>query len=294
MEAAEEVYNSEINKEFTKNEAKYNDTEKLFFDCFKGARGLQVSKLKAKLSHYEGLKTKLTELVSKYRKVSDKAEDSISLLMLKYTQTWEKLESTWGTWDVALIVLWFRFKLLANKSSSGKDGKQKEIDFDAIEQNMREADYKGEYLKMIEKTDLRDFGFSNYLDYTRIFKLIREMTKKYPQLGRDEEEENKSQSEFTVENSISVTPSGTNTNGPTSADPKYYCPITNRIFKNPVTAFNGVTYDKSAIVKFWRENGHSFENKDEKIDVELAISMLYPNKQLKAEIEEFNPVLSYN
>ena len=76
-------------------------------------------------------------------------------------------------------------------------------------------------------------------------------------------DDNKSQSDL-LEVSISGQSTTTGTGNNSTTDPKYLCPITNRIMRNPVTAFNGVTYEKSAIVKFWRENGHAFENKDEK------------------------------
>ena len=69
-------------------------------------------------------------------------------------------------------------------------------------------------------------------------------------------------------------------------DSKYFCPITNRLMKYPVIAFDGKCYEKEAIVDYIGKYKQSPITKEKISDVEWTISLLYTNQSLKEEIDE--------
>lgn len=121
----------------------------------------------------EGETQRLSQLIQQYDKLRKDANNAISSLITTYKNVFEKYEKQWFTWDVDFVVVWFRFQLFSIGTT------QKNIDLDQIRRNMKAAKWKGERMNMIKKSHLRDFGFANYLDYTRLYKLIQEMTNKY-------------------------------------------------------------------------------------------------------------------
>ena len=70
--------------------------------------------------------------------------------------------------------------------------------------------------------------------------------------------------------------------------PKFLCPLTNLIMKDPVIAFDSNTYERQAIEKHLKEKGTSPITGSQ-----AYIMNVYPNQELKEEIEAFC-VANYN
>ena len=123
-----------------------------------------------------------------------------------------------------------------------------------------------------------------------MFKIIDHLCKQYPIpqekednviLHHEDEKDEKNDHDVDLQGQVMTSAAHAKINE------KYLCPITNKIMKDPVIAFDGCCYEKEAIIKYIKENKKSPKTGQVVYDVKLAItSLLYPNNQLKQEMTQ--------
>ena len=243
-----------------------------------------LSKNEKDLSIYNEKKQLLTRTIGVYRKFESENYKTIEIIRKNYALKWTKFESIWYKWNVEEVLLYFKYKtnrLEPSGDSVGDDCKEKaenadNINWDKIKKTMNAEKFKGKYLVTIDKNDLKSFGFDNFVIRKGIYQIIQNLCQKYPIPKEKYQEE--------CEGQVCTGVSSNDENG--SIDKKYICPLTNKLMKNPVIAFDGQCYEKEAIIDYFKKSKESPITKEKIDDVEWAISLLYGNKSLEQEIKE--------
>ena len=138
---------------------------------------------------------------------------------------------------------------------------------------------------MIDKSELKTFGISNYRQRNEIYKIIEYLWMTYPIPKEDEGDGENEGCEGQVQTGGGY--NGDNS-GDNNIDSKYLCPITNKVMKDPVIAFDENCYERDAIIEYFRKCKQSPMTKEKIEDVEWVISLLVENYALKQEIEQKN------
>ena len=117
------------------------------------------------------------------------------------------------------------------------------IDFDnKIYSNLESQRIRGKFLSLIDRSDLRNLGFELFEHQRILQKSIKKLIEKYPipqekemgfafSAGNDEIEGVNVKVTYTTDNEI---------------QDKYKCPITKKLMKFPVVAYDGCVYEKKS------------------------------------------------
>ena len=229
-------------------------------------------------------------LMTKYRAFEKKTEEIIPKLYEKYNKEWKISAKEWYNWSIETTTGWFAYVLTKNKKNSGNAcGK---IDFDSIKSYLEKISFEAKYLSTIDDGDLSKYGFKNEDDCDLLYQHICDLIEKYPLPKKRPKkklhvhvktekfkEDNKYEEK---ENSAVIS----NNDDKEEIEQKYLCPISQKLMKNPVRAFDGVTYEKENIIKYLNDHGTTPNNNEKVCNVEMAINDLTSNRVLKQEIEE--------
>ena len=185
-----------------------------------------------------------------------------------------------------------------NNDNKTTKQQQQQIDFDKICDNLENGKIRGKYISLLNRSDLENFGIIGIKNQLLIVESISLLVEKYPIPIERVDENNLNPMDDGNDNGGQVeglllhdTLTGgninnnNNNNNEKDIDKKYICPITNEIMKDPVIAYDGYTYEKSAIIGYLRKHGHSPHSKDKlNQDIEMVIQMLFEDLQLKQDI----------
>ena len=260
-------------------------------------------------------KEKLTSSLEKYRNFETLNHGNIAVLKQKYNDKWQQFEKMWYKWKIPEISMFLKYKLTTmGKIQTGgceklqrsdneividhDDDEKKiqlqnnsnetnmdEINWDEFEENLRKEKFKSKYLQMIDKSELKSFGIVNYKLRNDIYKIIQNVCKNNPIPIAREEENNNSDCDDCEGQVMTNSGGAQEKENNKSIDPKYLCPLTEKVMLNPVIAFDDQCYDKDAIISYLRQYKESPVTKEKIDDVEWAIQMLLENKNLKQEIK---------
>eukprot|EP00483_Globobulimina_turgida_P010512 UN10533 len=133
---------------------------------------------------------------------------------------------------------------------------------------MTKQNISGLTLQHIDINTLYLFGINDFQIRSDIFKSIKSLIRKYPMDNQKNDDEK--------EKTFASIPT----------PQKFMCPISKSIMTEPVIAFDGNTYEKSAIEQYLKLN------KKSPITNQAACTMLlYPNVGIKQEIEFYQSAI---
>ena len=183
-------------------------------------------------------------------------------------------------------------KLFVQRFDSNNDEDIKEsdtIDFDLIYKNLESQQIKGKYLLVFDKNDLRNLGFNLFKQQCILTNQIKKLGEKYP-IPQDNEDDITNNQIEGLNNDQITTRDGKYNSDINKYDLKYICPITNKLFKSPVIAYDGNVYEKEEIIKYIRKNKCTPLDINNKLkdnnEVESMINMLFPDNTIKNEIKQ--------
>ena len=178
---------------------------------------------------------------------------------------------------------WFEYVL--TKNGSNENG----IDLDTTKLNLEKERFKSKHLSTVDVCDLVEFGIANEDDCNTLYECIRQLIEKYLRpkqgvtkslikCGKDRCKKQEKESTIVVFND-DINP---------ALKQKYLCPISQKLMKNPIIAFD--TYEKENIIKYLNDN-RKMSNSNEKVcNVAMAINDLIINRRMKQEIEKNCPI----
>ena len=243
----------------------------------------------ASLENTKNVVKQYETLMTKYQTFEKKTEEIIPKLFEKYNKEWKISAKEWYNWSIETTTSWFAYVL--TKNTKNIDNSYGEIDFDSIKLYLEKISFEAKYLSTIDDSDLSKYGFKNEDDCDLLYQNICDLIEKYPLPKKrpkklrvhvkavEFEEDNKYEEK---ENSAVISNNGDKE----EIEQKYLCPISQKLMKNPVIAFNGVTYEKENIVKYLNNHGAMPNNNEKVCNVKMAINDLTSNRVLKQEIKE--------
>ena len=167
--------------------------------------------------------------------------------------------------------------------SNGTDSDLDKIDFELIYKNLETQKIKGKYLSVFDKNDLRNLGFKLFKHQIIVEQSIEILIKKYPIKKKELQIEG---SNIQITNNDNID----HIDNIEKYSNKYICPITNKLFVEPVIAYDGNIYEKEAIIEYLRKNKCTPLNKESKLkdnkQIELIINMLFTHDSIKQQIKK--------
>ena len=274
---------------------------------------------KQSLNTEKKLLNKCEELVTKCNQFNIKTQEYTKEMKMKRSEALDIFESKWLNWNYNDIVFWFKIKLgyfdakykitnNNNNNEESKDEKENEldkenktkmqsivsIDFDnVIYKNLESQQIRSKYLSVLNRSDFRNLGFELFEHQCKLQNSFKKLIEKYPMpLENDSDDGLGNISNYQIEGlSVAMTGNGPNNNSDDSKkyNNKYICPITNKLMKFPVIAYDGCVYEKEAIINYLRQH-HTTPKKlnsklKDKQTVENMIKTLFPHYQLMTQIE---------
>jgi len=183
---------------------------------------------------------------------------------------WMEKEMKWSEWTADDIMEWLRYQCLLFDHET--------IDWNKTSDLLKGQNANGKMLLKFNDVLLRFMGFTDDKIVQHLVSTIEAMLSK----SGDTNESLSSKS------SAKMTPSNTSSNlgimASISVDipPRFTGPITKEIMKDPVIAFDGNTYERTAIENYLKEH-----NKSPVTGAVAAHTIVIPNNAIKQLIEEF-------
>ena len=196
-------------------------------------------------------------VVDLYNGFRQKTNVYIHALNQEYRKVWVHFEASWSRWTANDIVSWFKY----TTSEMNTDG----VNWEKIERSLKDRNYTGESLKKFDNSLLEKIGLRNVTVAKHLVSNIKEIREKYNQRNH--------------ENAL-LTVDDDKQNEDIPA--QYICPITKKIMIDPVMAFDGHCYEKSAIENYLKDHNNS-----PKTGENAKYNILFPNHLLKQEIEQY-------
>ena len=243
---------------------------------------------------------KCDTLLKKYNQFNANTKNHICEMEKKRDQGFDLFESKWLDWGYIDIVFWFKVKLgyykmdierntdNDNDDNDDNDHKQNDIEndllsinFENIYKNLESQRIRGKFLSLINRNDLRGLGFEIFEHQCILQNSIELLVEKHPIP--------KVSAKFDYGNEIEgVNAVDTNKGG---IDAKYICPITKKIMKSPVIAYDGCVYEKEAIIEYLTKNKTTPMQGQEralksKEKVQQMIEFLVPHYELQMEMKK--------
>ena len=170
-----------------------------------------------------------------------------------FDRLWNEFESKWLEWNNTEIVIWFKYKTI--------EMDQKNIKWEKIEQELKSRNVSGQSLTQFNPLTFEFIGLKNMEMVSYLVSQIDGLKEKYKE--RDN-----------VDNGVN--------DDMKKVPEQYKCPITKKIMKDPVMAFDGHSYERKDIEEYLTRNNKS------PVTGEIAqYIVVFPNHKLKAEIEKF-------
>ena len=249
----------------------------------------ELNSINLEVKVFESMSKECRALIERYNEFVKVNNGNIDKLNTFILSKWSAFEKKWIEWTARDIMAFIKYKM------NWFDIHLLHIDLKQIEENMLRQQMNGVSIKKFAKSDLTRVGFTNYQLRCQIFDHFRVLRTKYPPPttpkpsptanGTSEErnefdEDQKQMLSQSRKRSESVESTGHNI-----IPSKFMCPITKNLMRDPVMAFDGYTYERSAIVEYLEKH-----NKSPMTQKSAHILHLFPNLQIKQEIETFREV----
>jgi len=280
----------------------------------------ELNAMHLEMKQFELMSKECKQLIEEYNEFVQQNSENIRTLNKHLRAKWNEFEQSWFQWNAKDIMAFIHYKMqwICN-------GVQLlNMDLQHIEANMVKQDICGLSLKTLDKADLYSLGFTNYQLRCRIFDHIRMLRAKYPApklvLGTSSRlsaltptagSANGSRKELDISDDAQQTytvldddhkaypannangkhhrsdsdSSNASTTGGNIIPSKFVCPITKNLMSDPVMAFDGYTYERTAIAQYLHKH-----RKSPKTGKEAHTLCLFPNLQLQQEIDAFRIV----
>merc|ERR1712003_458701 len=251
----------------------------------------ELNSISLEVKVFESMSKECRGLIERYNEFVTTNNANIDTLNAFILRKWEDFEKQWIEWNAQDIMAFIKYKM------NWFDIHLLHIDLKQIEQNMADRQMNGLFIKKFAKSDLSKIGFTNYQLRCQIFDHFRVLRAKYPppttpkivqgngtreeRNGFDADSEDQKQKVNGKRNrSSSVESTGHNI-----IPSKFMCPLSKNLMKDPVMAFDGYTYERNSIEKYLKKH-----NKSPMTQKVAHILHLFPNMQIKQEIETFREV----
>ena len=243
----------------------------------------ELNSINLEIKVFEQMSKECKILIERYNDFVEINNENIEKLNKSITRKWNNFERNWYQWTEKDIIAFIKYKLNTNYLY---------LDLNEIEGNMKQQEINGMMLKTMDKNDLYSIGFTNYKLRCQIFEFIRTLRTKYPApiISNGTATRKEKQIDVMEQNGNGIGP-GNNNNGDNKDDDdskipsKYLCPITKNLMISPVMAFDGYTYEKSAIEQYLKKYKKSPQTQQE-----AHTLCLFPNLQIQQEIQTFKIV----
>ena len=172
----------------------------------------------------------------------------IQAIKAKFDVLWSDFESKWKEWKAESIVVWFKYKTVKMDTS--------QVDWETVEKQLKNRKITG---KSLQKFNDLTFEFLEICDpevAQHLLSVIGEL-----------ENLHQHNSEFADKHTI---------------PDRFLCPISNKMMTDPVMAFDGHCYERSAIRDYLKAHG-----KSPKTGKDAEYVIVFPNHRLRAEIEAY-------
>ena len=186
-------------------------------------------------------------VIKLYNQFTTENNKYIEKINTNFERKWSEFESRWKAWNVNDILTFFKYNTLEMNDADN-------IEWDKAEKQMKEKDITGQSLSDFNKLTFEFIGFQN-------IEIINSLLSKIDELQRTYNEN---------EGKVEEIPD------------EYLCPITKRIMKDPVIAFDGHSYERKAIEDYLRDN-----NKSPITGENAEYVIVFPNHKLKANIQKY-------
>ena len=241
---------------------------------------MEKNKTESCLNHVTKISQQYSAQMEIYREFEKNTDENNPILLEKYQSEWEKAEKDWYNWSIDRITGWFEYILTKNGSITNT-----QTDFDLVKTNLEKDKYRGKYLLSMDTFDLKKYGIENNNGCHLLYKSVCKLIEKYPQPKNEEKclvdidaAKNNAPCNVVVD--------GINNGDACVVPNEFLCPISQTIMKNPVIAFDGITYEKENIIKYLNDNVNgTMPNSNEKIcNVEMAIADLAEDRMVKEKM----------
>merc|ERR1712228_196532 len=239
--------------------------------------------LRKELDEYQQLFARSKDLTTKYSNFESNVEHKTDELKEYFVSKWTEHEQNWTEWNVNGIICWFKYLIHDNKLRLSK-----EFNLKIVEQKMMEQQMKGVLLNTLDRNDLKPMGIVSISDRIQTYKRIRALVEKYPNLQKDDDDDEKG-----LFDADKITADGQKEGFQIKIPQEYICPISKEIMKDPVKAYDLITYERENIVEYIKKYKRA-PNCEHECDGDEP---LLRNRQLKTKIEQFleaNPSLLAN
>eukprot|EP01083_Nonionella_stella_P154080 495992_1 len=242
----------------------FNETMKRERDItiIRGTKQNSIKHQNAKLTSLKASSNECISLVHKYNDFMETNKKYIEQVTVYFRKEWDTFESKWSEWTCLDILGWFKYKT--------KSRNTRNIEWKKIEIEMKKQNICGVSLGLFTENALYMIGIHDFEIRNCIFKNITMLRTKYPLTRKDKDQSDEAKKKKQI-------------------PPKFICPITKQMMKDPVIAFDAHTYDRDAIEKYLKTHHKSPITKADAFTLTL-----FPNLPLKKEIESFNQVFITN
>ena len=185
---------------------------------------------------------------------------------------------------------------IESKEEETSGGEVLLINFNGVYKNLKSQKIHGKFLSLVNKADLRNLGFESFEHQCILSQSIEKLVEKYPIPKDDIMQTEGGNRSITGGGSGGGNGNNDGMNGDNDepgaarnkSECKYFCPITDELMSEPVIAYDGCTYEKSAIVEYIKTNKMTPNSNvllsEEEIQTNLA--MLFLDHALKKQIKD--------
>eukprot|EP01083_Nonionella_stella_P245320 852816_1 len=207
-------------------------------------------------SQLTSVSQRVLSLIDAFNKFEHDNTEYIKTIHSHISAKWTAFESKWWEWSRIDIMSWFAYKTRERNTNS--------IDWMNVQKEIAKRNISGESLENFSESTLDLIGIHDFNIAVHLMKEIATLRNRYYKNGDNDEH-------CTNDGHQKVVPS------------KFICPLTKRIMKNPVMAFDGNTYEHEAIEKYLKQHGKS------PVTNEKAYTLnLYSHRQLQKEIQSYS------
>ena len=194
-------------------------------------------------------------LVTSYNSFMQQTVKYIAQINKNFERLWDEFESGWVAWTVDDVVVWLKHK--AGELSEKED-------WALIQKQMKERKITG---RSLQKFNSLTFEFTGFTHSKLIDLLVSELSALRNRYGAIEDAQADQANAKTTVSDIHV---------------DYMCPIIKKVMQDPVLAFDGHNYERTAIEAYLKEH------KKSPISGAAAMTtMVFPNPLLKSTIVAF-------
>ena len=187
-------------------------------------------------------------VISRYKCFMEDNKTYIKNINAKFETFWSEFESKWMEWKAESIIVWFKYKTMDMATDN--------VDWETVEKQLKKRKITG---KSLQKFNDLTFEFLEIHDLELAHHLLSAIDALESQLQQN--------SECTEEHNIPE---------------RFLCPISKKMMTDPVMAFDGHCYDRSAIEDYLKTHG-----KSPKTGKDAEYVIVFPNHRLRADIEAY-------